>query len=165
MSTGKAAAQAAHAAVEAYLLTPDTNLKRVWHRGGHYKKIVLAADDELHLHTIRQYLYDRHFDTALIVDEGATEVRPHSATALGVEIVDKDHAHAAATFSSFSLYKDDPRVVILESTGRVSPQEVELTRRLVREGRIEEAKLLMRPTKSSKRPWRDVLRGVWNGTR
>jgi peptidyl-tRNA hydrolase len=109
MSTGKAAAQAAHAAVEAYLATPESNLKRVWHRGGHYTKIVLAADDETHLHTIQRYLFDRGFESQLIVDEGMTEVRPHTATALGVEIVDKDHAHAQATFSTFSLYHD-PKV-------------------------------------------------------
>lgn len=120
MSTGKAAAQAAHAAVEAYRLScppaPDrpesqgyfvqSTIVNRWYQGGHYKKIVLRADDELHLHTIERYLEDRGFRTALIVDEGMTEVRPHTATALGVEVVDKDDGHTAATFSTFDLFRD-----------------------------------------------------------
>lgn len=105
MSTGKAAAQAAHAAVEAYILTPnDSNLKRLWHRGGHYKKIVLEARDANHLRDAERYINDRGFQTVLIIDEGHTEVAPLTPTAVGVEIVDKHHPHAAATFSTFDLY-------------------------------------------------------------
>jgi peptidyl-tRNA hydrolase len=120
MSTGKAAAQAAHAAVEAYRLScppaPDrpeqmgyfvqSGIVNRWYQGGHYKKIVLRADDEQHLHTIQRYLEDRGFKTKLIVDEGMTEVRPHTATALGVEVVNKDDGHTAATFSTFDLFRD-----------------------------------------------------------
>ncbi len=106
MSTGKAAAQASHAAVEAYLASPDDNLRRVWHRGGHYTKIVLEAKDAEELKTVQHYLRDRGFDSCLIIDEGRTEIDPFTPTALGVCIVDKDNAHVAATFGTFRLYKD-----------------------------------------------------------
>jgi PTH2 family peptidyl-tRNA hydrolase len=106
MSTGKAAAQAAHAAVEAYIATPESNLKRVWHRGGHYTKIVLEAKDADELQTMRDYIHDRGFGSVKIIDEGRTEVDPFTFTALGCCIVDKDDAHTAATFGSFKLYKD-----------------------------------------------------------
>jgi PTH2 family peptidyl-tRNA hydrolase len=107
MSPGKLAAQAAHAAVEAYLASPDSNLKRVWHRGGHYTKIVLEARDAEHLCNIERYINERGFDTRLIIDEGRTEVAPHTPTALGVEIVDKHDAHVQATFGTFDLYRED----------------------------------------------------------
>lgn len=108
MSPGKVAAQAGHAAVEAYRLTPeDSNVLRMWYAGGHYTKIVLEARDALHLHSIERYIKDRGFKTSLIVDEGRTEIDPHTPTALGVEVVDKDNVHVAQTFSSFSLYKED----------------------------------------------------------
>lgn len=116
MSTGKAAAQAAHAAVEAYRLStnaaesgPDgERLIDAWYKGGHYTKIVLEARDEAQLHTIDRYLRDRGQQTALIIDEGRTEISAFSATALGVAIVDKDDEYVAATFSSFKTYKDLP---------------------------------------------------------
>jgi peptidyl-tRNA hydrolase len=104
MSTGKRGAQLAHAAVEAYLASPDNNLKRVWHRGGHYKKIVLQTDD---LRVAERYLNDRGFKTVLIIDEGHTEFEADlTPTAVGCAIVDKDDAHVAATFSAFKLYRD-----------------------------------------------------------
>ena len=106
MSTGKAAAQAAHAAVEAYIASPDNNLKRVWHRGGHYTKIVLAAKDGEELKTMQHYLFVRDFESELIIDEGRTEIDPFTPTALGCHIVDKDDAHVRATFSTFQLYRD-----------------------------------------------------------
>lgn len=105
MSAGKIAAQVAHAAVEAYLATPDNNTKRVWHRGGHYAKYVMHARDSEHLRDIERYLNDRGFDTVLIIDEGHTEIDPIQPTALGVVIVDRDDAHVQATFSSFDLYR------------------------------------------------------------
>lgn len=110
MSTGKAAAQAAHASVEAYIATPDNNTKRVWHKGGHYMKVVLEAQDADDLIVKQKYIEDRGFATKLIIDEGRTEIDPFTPTALGVEILDKDHPHVAATFSSFKLYKDEPLV-------------------------------------------------------
>lgn len=107
MSTGKAAAQAAHAAVEAFRLTPsDSNLLRLWYRGGHYKKIVLLGRDTDHMYNIFTYIYERGFDIVKIIDEGRTEIPSHSLTALGVALVDKSDPHVAATFGSFELYKD-----------------------------------------------------------
>jgi peptidyl-tRNA hydrolase len=107
MSSGKMSAQVAHAAVEAFHIS-DPELVAQWYVGGHYCKYVMAAEDETHLHTIKYYLEQRGFKTKLIVDEGHTEIRPHTATALGVEIVDKDDAHVAATFGDFKIYRDPP---------------------------------------------------------
>lgn len=105
MSPGKIAAQAAHAAVEAYQLTENQELIDAWYTGGHYKKLVMEARDSQHLLNIAIYLESRGFRTEPIIDEGLTEVNPHSLTALGVEIVDKDDEHTAATFSTFKLLK------------------------------------------------------------
>lgn len=108
MSTGKTAAQIAHAAVEAYVLSkPD--LIRAWRLGGHYTKLVMEAQDTVHLYTIQAYIEERGFKTKLIIDEGRTEIMPHTPTALGVEVVDKDDPHTLATFSSFRLYRDKPK--------------------------------------------------------
>lgn len=109
MSPGKIAAQAAHAAVEAYNLSLGDDyqdLVAAWYQGGHYMKLIMEARDEAHLHTIERYLTDRGFQTALIIDEGRTEIDALSATALGVALVDKDDPHTAATFSTFSLFKE-----------------------------------------------------------
>lgn len=108
MSPGKIAAQAGHAAVEAYRITPpDSNLLRLWYRSGHYKKIVLLGRDTAHMFKIRTYLSERDINTVPIIDEGVTEVEPHSFTALGCEIVDKGDPHIAGIFSSFELYKEE----------------------------------------------------------
>lgn len=107
MSTGKSAAQVAHAAVEAFRVS-DTRLVEEWYVGGHYTKVIMEAEDEQHLHAIKYYVEKRGFKTELIVDEGRSEVRPHTATALGVEIVDKDDPHVTRTFESFKTYRDRP---------------------------------------------------------
>jgi PTH2 family peptidyl-tRNA hydrolase len=107
MSPGKIAAQVAHAAVEAYRVSSEEMLAK-WYEGGHYCKLVMQARDESHLLIIERYLNERGFRTKLIIDEGHTEIAPLSATALGVEVVDKDDPHTLATFSSFELFKPDP---------------------------------------------------------
>lgn len=118
MSTGKVAAQVAHAAVEAYRLSlvvppaePDhvrvhSNLVNQWYKGGHYAKYVMECRDRDHLVDTDKYLRARGFRTVLVIDEGHTEVQPIVPTAIGVEIVDRDDAHVRATFSSFDLYRD-----------------------------------------------------------
>jgi peptidyl-tRNA hydrolase len=115
MSPGKIAAQAGHAALEAGLLSngyglPMTDergrLWDAWREGLHYAKYVMEARDRDHLLDIERYLKDRGFNTALIIDEGHTEIDPIVPTALGVALVDKDDPHTAATFSSFKLYKE-----------------------------------------------------------
>lgn len=115
MSIGKAAAQASHAAVEAYRISqPKGNghdepqkiqLHNAWYIGGHYTKLVMAARDAQHLYSIERYLNSRGFGTALIIDEGRTEIAPHTPTALGVQIVDKDNEHTAATFGDFKTLR------------------------------------------------------------
>lgn len=116
MSTGKSAAQAGHAAVEAYRQSESQAKSgnqtsaaalRAWRLGDHYTKIVLEANDAEQLVNIERYLRDRRFSTALIIDEGHTEVEPFTPTALGIEILDKEHPHVAATFGEFKLYKDE----------------------------------------------------------
>jgi len=109
MSTGKAAAQVAHAAVQAYKLSKP-ELIQAWENGLHYTKLVMLARDFEHLSLIQSYLDRRGFKTELIIDEGMTEVDAHVATALGVEIVDKNDPHVKATFETFSLYRDLVRI-------------------------------------------------------
>lgn len=109
MTPGKIAAQAGHAAVEGYRITPsDSNLLRLWYRGGHYKKIVLLGKDQYHMQLINMYLKERGISCVPIIDEGHTEVEPLSFTAIGCEVLDKQHPHVAATFSTFELYKEVP---------------------------------------------------------
>lgn len=111
MSAGKIAAQAGHAAVEAFIAS-DHNLIEEWRKGLHYMKLVMECRDTEHLLLTQKYLEARGFYCCLIIDEGHTEVAPISATALGVAIVDKDDPHTAKTFESFKLYKDTkPKVV------------------------------------------------------
>lgn len=113
MSPGKMAAQAAHAACEGVRVSLETHdgkrLHNLWHRGGHYMKLVMEVPDEQALTNAYHYIKERGFQAVMIVDEGHTEVDPLTATAIGVEIVDKDWPHAAETFSVFKLYRDEQR--------------------------------------------------------
>jgi peptidyl-tRNA hydrolase len=113
MTPGKLAAQASHAAVEAYrdaklpaFGNKELELQKEWLKAGHYKKLTLLAEDEVHLLTIERYLQERGIRTYLIIDEGLTEVRAHTATALGVPLVDKDDPEIQAIFSTFKLYRE-----------------------------------------------------------
>jgi peptidyl-tRNA hydrolase len=109
MSPGKIAAQAGHAAVEAYRISDhESNVFRLWYRGGHYKKIVLLGRDEDHMRNIEAYLTARDIPLVTIIDEGHTEITPLSITAVGCAVLDKAHANNAAIFSTFQLYKDEP---------------------------------------------------------
>lgn len=111
MSTGKIASQAAHAAVEAFKISQQP-LVDEWYLGGHYAKLVMEANNAAHLFQIERYIKDRGFKTAMIIDEGLTEIDAHIATALGVEVVNKDDEHTAATFGLFSLYRDKIKVTL-----------------------------------------------------
>lgn len=111
MSAGKMAAQAGHAAVEAYRISKQTLIDD-WYKGKHYTKLVMEVNSEEQMCTVERYINDRGFKTALIIDEGLTEIEPHSITALGVEIVDKDDEHTLATFCTFKLYRDTIRVML-----------------------------------------------------
>lgn len=112
MSTGKAAAQAAHASQLGLLLHVDNDTRESpynksivnrWMQGGHYAKVVLQSTD---LPTAERYLNDRGFKTALVIDEGRTEVDALTPTGIGTMVVDKDHGHTRATFGEFKLYAD-----------------------------------------------------------
>jgi peptidyl-tRNA hydrolase len=111
MSAGKLSAQVAHGAVRAYEIS-DEKLIKEWNKGGHYTKLVMLARDNDHIKTIQKYIEDRGYKTALIIDEGLTEIKPHQPTALGVEIVDKEDENVEATFSTFELYRDTIKVTI-----------------------------------------------------
>lgn len=158
MSPGKIAAQAGHAAVEAALMSrPDTDgqlaslygnvhslpqeamyeLWDAWRNGLHYAKYVMEARDSEHLRDIERYLRDRGFRTALILDEGHTEIDPIQPTALGVALVDKDDPHTEATFSSFKLFRQ-PSLVVVE-TARMSQPQIDRVRELLRDGNVEAA--------------------------
>jgi peptidyl-tRNA hydrolase len=76
MSTGKAAAQVAHAAVQAYKISNPV-LIDAWEKGLHYTKLVMLARDFEHLSAIQNYINRRGFQTELIIDEGLTEIDAH----------------------------------------------------------------------------------------
>jgi peptidyl-tRNA hydrolase len=119
MSPGKLAAQAAHAAVEAYNLS-RADLIQAWYVGGHHTKIVLDGGDGHGLLVADQYLKARSFKTKLIIDEGRTEIKPFTPTAIGVEIVDRDDEHVAATFESFRTLKPLTYFKVTESQRRAA---------------------------------------------
>jgi peptidyl-tRNA hydrolase, PTH2 family len=104
MSPGKLAAQAAHAAVEAYRISENPRID-AWYVGGHHTKLIMDGGSELRLKITKDYLEWRGFSCELVIDEGRTEVEPFTATALGVEIVDKDDEHTAATFGDFKTLR------------------------------------------------------------
>ncbi len=106
MSPGKLAAQVAHAAVKAYEVS-DKALIDAWNDYGH-TKIVLEAQDIEHLLMVERYLSERGLVTYLIIDEGRTEIDPHTPTALGVSIVDKDDPNVQFAFGDLRTYKERP---------------------------------------------------------
>jgi peptidyl-tRNA hydrolase len=139
MSTGKAAAQAAHAAVEGVRKTAkepwgnpwDTSIVNNWYQGGHYAKVVLETDD---IATAATYIQDRGFKCAVIIDEGRTEFSADlTPTAIGVEVLDKDNPHVAATFSAFKLYSAGPEILVLPRN--LKPEDVEKIKEMARDGK------------------------------
>jgi peptidyl-tRNA hydrolase, PTH2 family len=78
---GKAAAQAAHAAVEAALRSGKDAVKR-WRAEG-MAKIVVRAADEQELLALNQMAKEAGIVTALITDAGRTVVEPGTRTCLG----------------------------------------------------------------------------------
>jgi len=168
MSTGKAAAQASHAAVEAYRLSMsldpnehvpplphmnatvlhERNEVRLWYKGGHYTKIVLETEGDLS--DVSAYLWARGFKNAVIIDEGRTEIEPFTPTAIGCAIVDKNNPHVQATFGEFPLYSDKPKYVIID--GSWTPAQAEVLREAFSKGYTpEKAKLLAQAAKPPKR--------------
>ena len=70
----------------------------------------MEARNEEHLKTIQKYLEDRKIKTALIIDEGRTEIDAHQATALGVEVIDKNEK--GEIFKAFQLYKPEIEIKV-----------------------------------------------------
>lgn len=82
MSKGKAAAQVAHAAVEATLKS-NPNMVKKWRDSG-MKKITLKVDSEKELYKYLQIAKDEMLITALIKDAGRTEIEPGTPTCLAI---------------------------------------------------------------------------------
>lgn len=161
MSAGKAAAQASHAAVEAYRVTLGTpahlpcvqhdeepNIVRRWYRGGHYMKVILGALDERALDSAEEYIASRGFKTVKIHDEGRTEVAPMTLTAVGVELVDKDNPHVQDTFSVFPLYREPMMVSLEEHKEALRTSADPKVRRLAERGEIGMARDALREVRS-----------------
>lgn len=103
MSSGKMAAQAVHAGIEAYRISEPKKIKQ-WYKYKFYPVYVLEAKDAEHLKDIKDYLHERDIKSSLIIDEPMTELDRHTPTALGVELVDKDEV--GEIFQMFKLYKE-----------------------------------------------------------
>ena len=164
MSTGKAASQAAHAAVEAYRLTdPDSNLHKDWYVANHYTKIVLQTDD---LFTAREYLEARGIKCALIIDEGRTEFDGDlTPTALGCALVNKDNPHIQDTFAAFTLYKTQiPRIVVLEDITLTGVERRNL-RDLAERGKMDEAFKYVETLREYKKQHKPQRRKFWRRRR
>jgi peptidyl-tRNA hydrolase, PTH2 family len=85
MSTGKLAAQVAHAAVMAVEITKMTNLNwfNSWFRAGQAKVVVKVQNlDELI--EIRKHAESLHLSVAEIRDSGLTQIPPGTVTCIGI---------------------------------------------------------------------------------
>lgn len=84
MTTGKLAAQVAHAAVECTLKAKETNPRRVkkWLKEGQ-KKIIVQADESemMRLENLGRTL---GLSTAIVHDAGHTELAPGTLTAIAI---------------------------------------------------------------------------------
>lgn len=79
---GKAAAQAAHASVEAVLRSPSVVVD-AWHASG-MKKVVLKVADEKGLLAVQQAAKAKGLVASLITDAGKTVVVPGTKTCVGI---------------------------------------------------------------------------------
>ena len=82
MSKGKLAAQVGHASVEAVLKSHKDDLT-TWHGQG-MKKSVLKVDSRQQLYYYKRRAEDAGLVVGLIVDAGHTELKPGTATCLGI---------------------------------------------------------------------------------
>lgn len=107
MSPGKLAAQVGHgvgrAFVEAVKQTPD--IVYLYMRKGE-TKIVLEVRDTEHLLMAERYLNEHGVKTYLVIDEGRTEIAPHSPTVLATEIVDKEDEKIKFALADFKTYRE-----------------------------------------------------------
>lgn len=82
MSVGKLAAQVAHASLEAYMNSNESNLKK-WEREG-VKKVVLKCRGLKEMLEIEGKARSLKLTTALVTDAGLTELPPETVTCLGI---------------------------------------------------------------------------------
>ena len=85
LSTGKLAAQVAHAAVACVLLTKKNKnewFKKWQNEGG--KKAVVKVESEDDFYPIRESAEELNIATSLIVDAGHTEIPAGTKTVLGI---------------------------------------------------------------------------------
>ena len=85
MSTGKLAAQVAHAAVESLLMAQKHHNEWVkkWLDQGQ-KKVVLKVNDLNELMEIYRKAQNLNLPVALIIDAGRTELPPNTITTVGI---------------------------------------------------------------------------------
>jgi PTH2 family peptidyl-tRNA hydrolase len=82
LSTGKTAAQCAHAAVDVVQKARRSRLLERWRAGG-ARKIVLGVEDEAALHTLAARVPQGCY-SAVVRDAGHTEVPSGTVTVLGL---------------------------------------------------------------------------------
>lgn len=103
MSPGKLAAQVAHAAIGAFTES-DPAMVDEWMNAGH-AKIVLEARDTEHMQLAERFITSKGIQSFPIIDEGRTEIAPHSFTALASIVVDKSDENVKSAFEDFKTYK------------------------------------------------------------
>ena len=126
MSPGKLAAQVAHAAVKGFQMTIDRvdwgdfdeKVLTDWDKSGHTKIVLMARDTE-HLTAFREFAKSRGYESWLVIDEGRTEVAPHSPTALGFPILDKSDPDVQHTFADLKTYREPKPVQQKGLAGRL----------------------------------------------
>jgi len=82
MSKGKAAAQVAHASVDA-VLSANKKLISNWRETG-MKKVTLKVDSEIELLKYYNLAIEEDLVTSLITDAGKTEIAPGSKTCVAI---------------------------------------------------------------------------------
>lgn len=88
MSQGKIAAQVAHGSVMSFLKANLQDQKE-WLNNG-YSKIVLQVESVSDLVNLKELADKKGFPTAMIIDEGMTEVNKDSITVLGIGPADSE---------------------------------------------------------------------------
>jgi len=82
MGKGKIASQVSHASIGAYLRAKKSD-KETWKKSG-MKKIILKVSNERELLNFYKKVKKEKLPCELIVDMGLTQIKPGTATALGI---------------------------------------------------------------------------------
>jgi len=102
MSSGKAAAQAVHAAM---LL--ENNYSGSFTMSPRRTVIVLEADSAEQIKNLHEYLQHHNIFSEYYIDEGVNEVGAYSVTALAVEPIDSEDVHKRSIFASLHLFNSE----------------------------------------------------------